>query len=78
MPLELYRPPVRLAMWGRTGLTFWVRSQGRARRVAGFVFPLGPSGPYAGIVGSPMRQQYLDTVRTWVQTGELPEEAYAS
>jgi hypothetical protein len=76
MHLESYRPPVRFASWGERGLSFWVRSQGKARRVAGLTFPLGPSGPYAGIVGSPMRRQYEDQVRAWVSTGELPEEAY--
>ncbi len=75
MHLESYRPPVRLASWGRTGLSFWVRSQGRARRVAALSFPMGPCGPYTGIVGSPIRQLYLEQLRAWVASGELPDEA---
>jgi len=73
MQSETYRPPVRLATWSNEGLTFWMRSEGVPRRVAGLRFALGPTGPYAGLVGSPLRQQYLETVRDWVATGELPE-----
>ena len=70
---ELRRPPVRLATWGEQGITFWMRSQGVKRRVAGLTFEVGPTGPYAGIVGSPLRRQYEEQVDAWVRTGELPE-----
>ena len=75
MQRENYRPPVRFGAWGNQGLTFWVRANGAARRVAGLLFEVGPCGPYAGQVGSPLRQRYLEVLRAWVQTGELPEEA---
>lgn len=74
MQSDKYRPPVRLAIWGHEGIAFWVRSQGRARRVGGLRFASGPCGPYAGQVGSPLRAQYLEHVRDWVHTGELPDE----
>lgn len=74
MHLENYRPPVRLASWGRDGISFWLRSQGVRRRVGELTFEVGPTGPYAGIVGSPLRRQYEDQVRAWIQTGELPED----
>lgn len=73
--LEPYRPPVRVAAWGQTGISFWVRSQGRPRRVAVMLFPTTRGAPYSGIPGSPIRRQYVAQVRDWVQTGEIPEEA---
>lgn len=75
MHRDLHRPPVRVAFWGPSGIAFWVRSQGRPRRVAGLTFAVGPLGPYAGLVGSPLRRQYEEQVQAWVKAGELPEEA---
>lgn len=69
---------MRLAAWGQQGISFWVRSQGRPRRVAVVFFPAGKAGPYTGTPGSPIRRQLVAHMREWVQTGEIPEEARLS
>ncbi len=66
---------MRLAAWGQQGISFWVRSQGRPRRVAVVLFPAGKAGPYTGTPGSPIRRQLVGYLTAWTQNGEVPEEA---
>ena len=66
---------MRVAAWGQRGISFWVLSQGRPRRVAVVLFPMSKEGPYTGSPGSPIRKQLLAHMREWVKTGEIPEDA---
>jgi hypothetical protein len=70
MPRDL-----RLCRWSERDLTFWALVEGVTVPVARLTFEVGPLGPYAGLVGSPIRSHALELERAWVRRGELPEAA---
>lgn len=66
---------VRLCLWSARDLSFWALVEGVSVPVARLTFEVGPLGPYAALVGSPVRQHLLEQERAWVRPGELPEGA---
>jgi hypothetical protein len=61
-------PEIRTAVWSHSGLSFWRGS----RVVARAAFEVGPLGPYAELVGSPVRVEHQQQVERWVKEGALP------
>ena len=72
----------RSVEWGHWGITFMRPQSDRTKNfgeIVGHVgFGVGNCGPVDGTVGSPLRAQYREMCRAWVERGVLPSNLVAA
>lgn len=59
---------LRTVQWGHWGITF-LQGGAPVHRV---YFPVGPSGPVDGLIGSSTRKRWEEVAAAWVGEGKLP------